>query len=185
MARKPVDWERVRAAYEVGGPAASFRALGEKFGVSHTAVRKRADAEGWKQDLEPAIQRATTAKVSGVVSTGNPQKQQEAIEAEAAVRAEVIQRHRAEWRQVAALRQEAMKLRLGTDGRPTNDGVGAAFNAAKLAKITAELTAIQQAGERKAYRLDVAEEPGAGRSKTVVEVRWVDESIDEGADSDD
>lgn len=175
--RQAVDWERVRAAFEVGGPSASFRALGEKFGVSHTAVRKRADAEGWKQDLEPAIQRATTAHVSGAVSSGNPEKQQQAIDAEAAKRAEVIKRHRAEWQQIAALRQEALALRRGADGKATRETVGAAFEAAKLAKITAELTGIQQAGERKAYRLDQAEDGGGKGSPQRVEIVWVNETL--------
>jgi len=61
-------------------------------------------------------------------------------------RAEVIARHRTEWQQVAVLRQEALMGR-------TADVTGS-FNKAKLAKITAEMTMIQQVGERRAWGLD-------------------------------
>jgi hypothetical protein len=61
-------------------------------------------------------------------------------------RAEVLARHRQEWKQVATLRQEALRDRAGNPGQ--------SFERAKLAKITAEMTSIQQAGERKAWGLD-------------------------------
>jgi len=61
-------------------------------------------------------------------------------------RAEVLARHRQEWKQVASLRQEALRDRLASPGQ--------SFDRAKLAKITAEMTSIQQAGERKAWGLD-------------------------------
>lgn len=61
-------------------------------------------------------------------------------------RAAVLARHRQEWRQVAALRQEAIKDR--------EKQLTQSFERAKLAKITAEMTSIQQAGERKAWGLD-------------------------------
>lgn len=61
-------------------------------------------------------------------------------------RAEVLARHRQEWKQVATLRQEALRDRAANPGP--------SFERAKLAKITAEMTSIQQAGERKAWGLD-------------------------------
>ena len=72
-----------------------------------------------------------------------------AIDAEAERRVAVVARHRTEWEQVAALRREALQVR--------EDDPADAFQRAKLAKITAEMTAIQQAGERKAWGLDAAE----------------------------
>jgi hypothetical protein len=62
------------------------------------------------------------------------------------LRAEVIARHRKEWLIVAGLRSEALQHRLND---PKNS-----FEKAKLAKITAEMTQIQQNGERKAWGLD-------------------------------
>lgn len=167
--RPVVDWQTVRAEYEAGGAGSSFNALGQRHGVSHTAVRKRALREGWTQSLEPAIQRRTAEKVSGAVSTANPQKRAEAVDAEAERRAEVQRRHRVEWTQVAALRQEALAARsltpeeqkLAPVPRAELEALRAAtaFTKAKLAKITAEMTGIQQTGERRAWRLG---EEGAG-----------------------
>jgi len=39
------QWDAVQAAYVVG--IESVRAIGERFGVSHTAIQKRAKSEGW------------------------------------------------------------------------------------------------------------------------------------------
>jgi hypothetical protein len=86
--RPTADWEMVRAEYEAG---AGFRALAGKHGISHTGIRKRAIKEGWSQDLEPVIQRKVSERVSGVVSTGNPEKRAEAITAEAERRAAIVQ----------------------------------------------------------------------------------------------
>jgi hypothetical protein len=178
--RKPVDWVRVRAVYEAGGPDASFRALGAAFGVSHTAVRKRCDAEGWRQDLEPAIRNAVTAKVSGVVSTGNPQKTAEAIETEAGRRVAVIERHRGEWEEcreriLSGLRaHKAASSRTDAAGKPDPlermAGKREAFEDLKAAKIAAEALQIVQAGERRAHRLDEppVEPPGTPR-RVIVE----------------
>lgn len=60
--------------------------------------------------------------------------------------------------QVAKLRQEAVDKR--------KEDQDSAFAAAKFAKITAEMTAIQQAGERKAWSLDVDKPQGP------VVIRW-------------
>jgi hypothetical protein len=178
--RKPVDWVRVRAVYEAGGPDASFRALGAAFGVSHTAVRQRCDREEWRQDLEPAIRNAVTAKVSGVVSTGNPEKTAAAIESEADRRVAVIERHRGEWEEcreriLSGLRaHKAAGSRVGPDGKPDPlermAGKREAFEDLKAAKIAAEALQIVQAGERRAHRLDEppVEPPGQPR-RVIVE----------------
>jgi hypothetical protein len=63
------------------------------------------------------------------------------------VRAEMLARHRSEWGTVTALIAEAIE---GREADPVQ-----AFNRAKLAKITAETIALSQAGERKAWGLDM------------------------------
>jgi hypothetical protein len=143
------QWETVRAEREASG--APFRELAAKHGVSDAAIVKRAKAEGWSdgQDIQDAIRRKVSEKVSGLVSTANPKKRAEAISNEASKVAEVVHRHRREWEQVVMLRQEALKVRA--------DDQKEAFDRSKLAKITAEMTAIQQAGERKAWGLDKSE----------------------------
>jgi hypothetical protein len=62
---------------------------------------------------------------------------------------DIGQRHQREWETVIMLRQEALSVR-EADSKE-------AFERAKLAKITAEMTAIQQTGERRAWGLDKAE----------------------------
>lgn len=180
--RPRVDWEQVRAQWEAGGPLATFGALAKRHSVSHTAIRKRSIAEAWVQSLEPTIQRRTDELVSGVVSTGNQAQRAAAIDEEATRRAEVGKRHRTEWTQVAGLRQEALAMRnLAADeeGLPPADKAklrairsATALSRMKLAKLTAETTALQQAGERRAWRLgDDPNNPGEGDIATVRIIR--------------
>ena len=142
------QWETIRAEREAG---ATFDALAVKHGVTKTAIIKHAQKEKWSDgtDVGEIIRRKVTEKVSGIVTTGNPQKKAAAIDAEASKVAEVVHRHRKEWEQVVMLRQEALKVRV--------EDQKDAFDRSKLAKITAEMTAIQQAGERKAWGLDKAD----------------------------
>lgn len=137
-------WQEIRAKREAG---ASFPALGKAFGISYQAIQKRAKREGWGDgsDVASVIRRKAAEKVAGVVAS-DPIKKAAAIDDEAEKLAEIVNRHRSEWRFVTTLRAEALVDRLVD--------VGKAFNKAKLAKITAEMTAIQQAGERKAWGLD-------------------------------
>lgn len=62
MARKAVDWEAVEREYRAG--IRSLRDIGDEFGCSHAAVRKRAEKEGWARDLSARIQAAIDDKVS-------------------------------------------------------------------------------------------------------------------------
>jgi hypothetical protein len=62
-------------------------------------------------------------------------------------RAELIQKHRDEWRASRALLYRSMKIARTSTG----------FEAAKFAKISAETLALIQAGERKAWGLDAAQ----------------------------
>lgn len=178
--RAPVDWVRVRAEFEAKGPGSSFRALGEKYGVSHTAIRKRAEREAWKQDLEGAIRAAVTAQVSGVVSTANPEKTQEAVESEAARRVAVIQRHRQEWgesreRILAGLRAHKAAEAITDDALKRMAAKREGFEDLKAAKIAAEALAIVQQGERKAHRLDDPVPPTPGQPVRVI-VEYSDET---------
>lgn len=139
------QWETIRAERETG---TSFRDLAEKHGLSHQAIQKRAKAEAWAdgQDVGETVRRKVAEKVAGVVAAGNPKKKAAAINAAAEETAAVVRRHRQEWMQVVKLRREALQDRA--------DDPKQSFERAKLAKITAEMTAIQQAGERKAWGLD-------------------------------
>lgn len=156
MGRLTADqWSTIRAEREASGT--SFRELAAKHKVSDAAIVKRSKSEGWGDgsDVDGVINRKVSEKVSGVVSTDDPKKKAAAIDAEAEKRAAIVQRHRQEWVQVGALRQEALQVR--------QHDPDLAFNRAKLAKITAEMTKIQQDGERKAWGLDVIIDPDSIR----------------------
>lgn len=74
------------------------------------------------------------------------------------LRAEVTARHRAEWKNIAILRQEALNLR--------NTDLDKSMFKMKLAKVAAETTAIQQQGERKAWGLDILVDVGSLKDLT-------------------
>jgi hypothetical protein len=166
------QWQSIRTIweYDPGEPTysqASGRASDKyKFTApGKTTVAARAKKEGWQRKsslngINVAAQRKAdqgsnsdgSAKVlDGALDASNPKKEQAARSESEDLRAEVLIRHRTEWKNVAVLRQEALAIRL------TNaDG---AFGKAKLAKITAEMTMIQQIGERKAWGLDIIVDP--------------------------
>lgn len=95
------------------------------------------------------------AKQNGVP---NPSMAQASRTESEDLRAEVNARHRTEWKQIAVLRQEALGL------RATN--LDTAMFKMKLAKVAAETTAIQQAGERKAWGLDILVDVGSLKDMT-------------------
>ena len=128
------DWETIRAEYEVG---ASQSALAKRHGVSRKAIQKHITAEGWAQDISGTLDRLTEAKVAGVVAGCDPKKKAAALDRAADAKAAVIMRHKEEWEQHQQLIRAAVE-----NGN---------FDAAKLAKITAETIKIRQEGERKAW----------------------------------
>lgn len=143
------DWVEIRAKYEAG---ASERSLAKKYGVSRSAIQKHIKAEGWSQDVSRSIHQLVEAKVAGVVAGGHPKKTAAALGEEADRRVDIIRTHRDEWKTVAGLREMALQC---VNHKEERDDYGEAFARMKLAKITAEMTAIKQAGERKAYNLDI------------------------------
>lgn len=128
------DWETIRAEYEAG---ASQSELAKRHGVSRKAIQKHITAEGWAQDISGTLDRLTEAKVAGVVAGCDPKKKAAALDRAADAKAAVILRHKAEWEQHQQLIRQAVE---------SGD-----FDAAKLAKITAETIKIRQEGERKAW----------------------------------
>lgn len=147
-AKRSIDWGAIRAAYEVGGPTATFRALATRFDLSHTYIRKHAVSEGWKQALEPDIARETAIKLAGVDSTVSEEARAEAVDSEATRRAEIIKRHRDEWNAARALIYEGAKEYAAKDvAKP------AALAKLKAGKTMAEALAIIQSGERRAYNI--------------------------------
>ena len=148
------QWAEVRAEREASG--ASFRDLSGRFGVSDVAILKRAKAEGWGdgKDVAEIVRRKVSEKVSGLVSTANPQKKAAALDAEAARGAEVVNRHREE---PTAARERVYAGLKAHKASVTKEDKTLAFEDLKAAKIAAEALAIIQAMERKAWGLDQTE----------------------------
>jgi len=88
--RAPIDWEAVEREYRAG--QISVFQIGKMFGVSHTAINKRAAKEGWKRDLTERVRKEVSARlVSDEVSAATA----ETIVDEAAARGvAVVREHR-------------------------------------------------------------------------------------------
>lgn len=128
------DWEKIQAEYEAGK---SMCALSRQYGVDKAAISRRARSKGWTQDLSGAVNRLAEAKVNGLVNTVDLDFLAEAVDRAASAKAEVILRHKGEWRKHQALIDAAL--------------AACDLERAKLAKITAETLKIRQEGERRAW----------------------------------
>lgn len=95
--------------------------------------------------------------MAGVVAGCNPQKKAEALDRAADAKAAVIHRHQSEWDEHKRLMRDAMD---------TQD-----FNAAKLAKITAETLKIRQEAERKAWGIN---DKSANENAGGITIAWSD-----------
>jgi hypothetical protein len=143
---KPEQWQKARAYYEAGGSA---KATGDKFGVSHTAVNSKVKSEGWTQDLELAIQRKLSEKLSGNVSGANIKETVAAVDAEAERRVVVNRKH-------ITLAEEAISLQQQAIGKQVEGKFSPDFETQKSAKINSETVAILINLERKIHRLEEA-----------------------------
>lgn len=151
MPRLTADvWETVRAEREAG---ASFPELAAKWGVSHTAIIKRSKLGNWGdgQDVAAVIRRKVSEKVSGIVSTENPKKKAEAIDAAADKSAAIVAIHRQEW----------------ADHRDRFGSVPEDFDQGKLAKISVEMLKIRQEGEARAWGLHPDSQPADSGRVTI------------------
>jgi 2-oxoglutarate dehydrogenase complex dehydrogenase (E1) component-like enzyme len=103
---QPTDWESIEGAYRAG--VLSTREIAGQYGVSHTAINKRAKAEGWDRDLSAKIQAKAEAlvsrrEVSREVSSQKAATEREIIEANAERIAQVRGEHQADIQRVRSL----------------------------------------------------------------------------------
>lgn len=162
MARLTSDqWQDARQSWEAD-PTLTFEGLAEKLGLSRQAVCKKAKGDSWSKvgALKKVAERAQLKADSKVaqpskVAGSAPKKAADAtFEASVEIRADVIDRHRSDW----AEHRKTFTLA----------EIKAKFEAGKQAKISAEMLAIRQRGERAAYGLDDA--GGGAPSGTTAEV---------------
>lgn len=95
--KKTPDWEKIEKLFRAG--VLSVREIAAAHGVSHTAINKRAKAEGWVKDLKAKIkakaeEKVSKAVVSSQVSTETRLEEKQIIEANATVIANIRLEHR-------------------------------------------------------------------------------------------
>ena len=158
-----------RVLYE-STPGMSMVQCADEVGVSHRSLEERSRKDGgWtKRSLMPptgmteaaqAVADQYTAKLADYGDQTTKEQRDAALRETATevavdLRAQVLDRHRKEWRIIDMLLGEHVK--------------GRDFDRAKLTKITAEALAIKQAGERKAWGLDKPGENEGAQNVTVV-----------------
>lgn len=146
-----------RVLYE-STPGMTFEKLADETGISYRSLENRSRADGgWtKRTLMPptgmteAAQKVADSYTTRLAEYGDkvtPEQRQvalqdTAVEVAVDLRAQVIDRHRKEWKIIEMLLGEHVKAR--------------DFDKAKLTKITAEAIKIKQEGERKAWGIEVA-----------------------------
>lgn len=93
------DWEAIECAYRAG--VLSVREIAVSNGISHTAINKKAKADGWERDLKAKIKAKADALVSKAVVSKKVSKEtleteKQTIEANAKVIAGIRLSHRAD-----------------------------------------------------------------------------------------
>jgi hypothetical protein len=174
MARRSAkEWNTIRRLYETGGM--SIRALAAKVGTSHTAINKRADAEGWvnprspatvpaalafatTEEVEQAVDQRARRRVLGIQSIDPAQALENAVDE----RAHVILGHRDDWSAIATLKNEAKRILTDPAWRPLGwnleKGQPDLFDRAEYAKelfkvydLASKALVFGQEGERRAH----------------------------------
>lgn len=105
MTTKQPDWEAIERAYRAG--ALSIRTIADRFGVSDTAIRKKAKALNWTRDLSDQVRKEVRSKlVRGEVRNhqgANCEPDAEIIEEAAEEGAQVVRSHRRDIRKATSL----------------------------------------------------------------------------------
>ncbi|HBV3439752.1 TPA: hypothetical protein MDU43_004432 [Klebsiella pneumoniae] len=166
------DWEAIESAYRAG--SLSVRAIGEKHGVNHATILKRANKEGWQRDLTEKVRAATKAKVTkSVTKDGNQSPvvtDEQIIDRASDDAAAVVMAHR---ESLAAWRGITNKLRDFLEDAEITEDNHASMSRSITAGVDAQIKVIN--AERKAYNLDTEE-----GNKTVDDLSNLMDSLSQG-----
>jgi len=97
MAKPKTDWEAIEREYRAG--MLSVREIARQYGVTDTAIRKRAKAEGWERDLSQKVREAARAKLVRADGSREGSQERRANDAQtvdfaAERQVEVVRQHR-------------------------------------------------------------------------------------------
>jgi hypothetical protein len=87
--RKPFDWEAIEREYRAG--QLTVVEIGRQHGLSHTAIRKRANRDGWTRNLADRVRKEVSARLI----SDSPEAERAAIEPAVARGVQVVREHRA------------------------------------------------------------------------------------------
>lgn len=134
------EWAAARVKWE-GDPEATDTSIAAIFGITKQAVEQQRKKNGWQKvgALQNVSERAQFA-ADNLAKLGLDKLKAEAVDMAVEIRADLLDRHRADWAEHRS--------------HFTIAGIAADFELGKSAKITAEMLKIRQEGERKAYGLD-------------------------------
>lgn len=167
------DWEAIESAYRAG--SLSVRAIGEKHGVNHATILKRANKEGWQRDLTEKVRAATKAKVTkSVTKDGNQSPvvtDEQIIDRASDEAAAVVMAHR---ESLVAWRGITNKLRDFLEDAEITEDNHASMSRSITAGVDAQIKVIN--AERKAYNLDTEE-----GNKTIDDLSNLMDSLSQGA----
>ncbi|MGN0924421.1 hypothetical protein [Ectopseudomonas mendocina] len=110
--KQAFDWEAIERDYRAG--VHSIREIASRHGCSHTAISKRAGAEGWTRDLKAKIRAKADAlvskrEVSSEVSSKSAETERQIIEANAEAIVNVRMAHRADIRRSRSLTNKLLE----------------------------------------------------------------------------
>lgn len=126
---KQTDWEAIEREYRAG--QLSVSEIGRQFSISHTAINKKAKAQGWTRSLAAKVKQVVSDRlVSDGVSSANAR---ETVELAAARAVDVVRSHR---KDISRTRDVAARLVEELD-----------MATAHRAEIAAEIEAFTEPGD--------------------------------------
>jgi hypothetical protein len=91
--RPPIDWEAIEREYRLG--RLSVREIATRYGVSHTAIAKRAAKSEWTRDLADKVRAAAKQLLLPSVSKARAETSESAtVETAATEAADIVRGHR-------------------------------------------------------------------------------------------
>jgi hypothetical protein len=166
------DWEAIEKEYRAG--QLSVREIARQHGVSETAIRKRAKADGWERALADKVREAVREKL--VRSDGSQEGSQaqrasdrQILEGAALRGFEIVTSHRKDLTQLHGIKRVLMdRLAMVLHGQtPEGPCLGEKESPGdlleKLARVTSRLVPL----ERQAHNLDEKDTPADQRESVI------------------